>query len=160
VPIAFGELSMGIAALALRSSIMQWMKDHQEALNVTDEFISNYETFHKIFAFTLLGLFTMEVLRFKMSSSLRQGGDRDVENLERLLQEEEDDDMLRREQREVERQAKYSAQKDYFKEKYSQKTGYGAAGDELNQVSGGGGAAEQPSSSVGGREDKKWWEET
>lgn len=70
VLLAIGELILAIVILTEASAIDEFLRKHQEELNISDKHLRQLEMHKFIPVFVLLGLVVMEMMRFMCSGGL------------------------------------------------------------------------------------------
>ncbi|GLE09198.1 hypothetical protein PINS_up020789 [Pythium insidiosum] len=121
--LALMELVLAIVIFTQGPAINRFLREHQADLKLTDDELRRFEESKFAPAYLLLGLFTMEVLRFCCSSEYNRARDRRKYEYRSLGALKDLDDNLLNVRKEHEVSSKYAALRDKYKNKYGKGDG-------------------------------------
>ena len=113
------SLALGVSALVLHKKIFSYIDNNGVELGLTAKDISFIENFYSIITYTLLGLFILEIIRYRYSVNFRETALRIDGEYDNLLAEEEKQWKDRFSTNKQVREEKYNDLKAYYKSKYS-----------------------------------------
>ena len=113
------SLALATSALILQNKIFKYIDNNGDELGLTTKDITFIEQWYSVVSYTLLGLFILEIIRYRYSINFRETALRLDGEYDNLLAEEEKQWKDRFSTNKQVREEKYNDLRDYYKSKYN-----------------------------------------
>ncbi|CAN0124740.1 unnamed protein product [Heterosigma akashiwo] len=119
IPVAMVEFIFAVVFASCKNRVYRFISEEQEMLHLSDSSVQFFKMWYRMIVWALFVLFSLQLLRFQLSKSLREKIQMDIHEYHRLIDVEEQEEQQRMLQTKLLLEEKYDGLRDHYRNKYS-----------------------------------------
>jgi len=118
IPVAVIEFVFSIVFASCKSQVYKYIAEEKEALHLSEDGIQFFKMWYRMIVWAMFCLFSLQLLRFQLSKSLRENIQMDIHDYHRLVDREDAEERTKMLETKLLLEEKYNNLRDHYHNKY------------------------------------------